>query len=133
LTVVETCFSEADCDMPALEETITRAELRDDAWAREDWEGEPPVFGTIPEVQVPSDGFDRQERAVVVDGQERRLPVVSRGRYEALRFVHDSMVVTAVARLGFPERPAFDVVGSLEPYLAEHRRFILSWLRFWEG
>jgi hypothetical protein len=43
------------------------------------------------------------------------------------------MVVTAVARLGFPERPIFDVVEDLEPYLAEHRRFILSWLRIWEG
>jgi len=27
--------------------------------------------------------------------------------------------------------PTFDVVEDVEPYLIEHRRFILSWLRFW--
>jgi len=31
-----------------------------------------------------------------------------------------------------PDRPQFELVNDLEPYLAEHRRFILSWLRFWE-
>jgi hypothetical protein len=36
------------------------------------------------------------------------------------------MAVTAVARLGFPDRPQFELVTDLEPYLAEHRRFILS-------
>jgi hypothetical protein len=61
------------------------------------------------------------------------VPAISHGSYEALRFDHDSMVVTAVARAGFLERPQFDVVEDLEPYLLEHRRFILSWLRFWEG
>lgn len=91
------------------------------------------LFSPYPEVQAPADGFERDERIVVVAGQERRVPVMSHDRYEALRFVHDSMVITAAARLGFPERPRFDVVEDLEPYLAEHRRFILSWLRFWEG
>ena len=90
------------------------------------------MFGSTPEVEVPEDGFERRERAVVVAGRERRLPVVSRDGYEALRLVHHPQVVTAVARGGLPERPAFDVVADLEPYLAEHRRFILSWLRFWE-
>jgi hypothetical protein len=133
LTEVETCFSDRDCYLPALQETITRAELRDQAWTREDWEDGHGVFGDpMPEVQVLAEGFERHERVVVVAGQERRLPVMSRGSYEALRFVHDSMVVTAVARLGFAERPRFDLVEDLEPYLAEHRRFILSWLRFWE-
>jgi hypothetical protein len=130
---VETCFSERDCFLPALEETLTRAELRDQAWAKHDWEGDPGVFSPDPEVTVPQDGFERQERVVVVAGQERRVPVLSHDRYEALRFTHDSMIVTAVARLGFPEKPRFDAVEDLEPYLAEHRRFILSWLRFWEG
>jgi hypothetical protein len=36
-----------------------------------------------------------------------------------------------VARPGFGERPVFAVVDDLEPYMAEQRRFILSWLRFW--
>lgn len=133
LTEVETCFSETDCYLPALEETITRAELRDAAWAREDWESDSAVFTPEPEVQVSADGFDHRELSVIVAGQQRRLQVVSRGSYEALRFVHDSTVVTAVARLGFPGEPRFDLVEDLEPYLKEHRRFILSWLRFWEG
>jgi hypothetical protein len=82
---------------------------------------------------IPPAGFEHHERAVVVAGQERRLPVVSHGGYEALRFAHGGLVVTAVARSGFSDRPAFDVIEDLEPYLAEHRRFIHSWLRFWRG
>jgi hypothetical protein len=133
LTEVQTCFSEREGDLAALQETITRAELRDHAWVREDWEGSPAVFDPASEVQIPADGFERHERIVVVAGQERHVSVMSRGSYEALRFDHDSMVVTAVARAGFLERPHFDVVDDLEPYLAEHRRFILSWLRFWDA
>jgi hypothetical protein len=134
LTVVQTCFSEADCSFFPLQETIKRAELRDAAWSREDWEAEPPVFEQGPEtIQVEAAGFENHERAVVVAGQERRLPVVSHGGYEALRFAYGGLVITAVARSGFPDRPAFDVVEDLEPYLAEHRRFIHSWLRFWRS
>jgi hypothetical protein len=44
LTEVQTCFPDRDCDLPTLHETITRAELRDQAWAREDWEGDHGVF-----------------------------------------------------------------------------------------
>jgi hypothetical protein len=50
----------------------------------------------------------------------------------ALRLDYHPRIVTAVARGGLPERPAFEVVADLQPYLAEHRRFILSWLKFWE-
>ncbi len=132
-TEVQTCFSGGDCHLPTLQEAITRAELRDQAWAREDWEGDPGVFALVPEVQAPDGGFDRHHRIVVVAGQEHRVPVISHDSYEALQFDHDSMLVTAVARTGFPERPQFDVIEDLEPYLAEHRHFILSWLRFWEG
>ena len=131
LIEIQTCFEEQDCFVPSLEEAITRAQLRDRAWARQDWEGDLGVFSPDPEVQVPADGFERADRIVVIAGQERRIPVTSHGRYEALQFVHDSMIITAVARLGFPERPQLDVVEDLEPYLAQHRRFILSWLRFW--
>jgi hypothetical protein len=131
LTEVQTCFSDRDYDLPTLQETITRAELRDQAWARENWEDDLGVFDPWPEVQIPAEGFECHERVVVVAGQERRVPAISRGSYEALRFDHDSKVVTAVARAGLLERPQFDVVEDLEPYLAEHRRFILSWLRFW--
>ena len=129
---VETCFARRDCYLPELEETITRAELRDQAWARRDWTAEPDVFGPVPYVHVPASGFERSNRSVLVAGQERQVPVTRHHRCEAVRFTHDSMVVTAVARLGFPDRPQFELVTNLEPYLAEHRRFVLSWLRFWE-
>jgi hypothetical protein len=133
LIEVETCFAEGDCFLPALEETIIRAEMRDEAWARHDWTAEPDVFGPIPDVHVPAGGFERHDRVVMVAGQERQLGVTRHHRCEALRFTYESMVVTAVARLGFPDRPQFELVTDLEPYLAEHRRFILSWLRFWEA
>ena len=129
---VETCFAQGDCYLPELEETITRAELRDQAWARRDWVAESDVFGPVPDVHVPASGFERDSRVVVVAGQDRQVPVTLHHSYEALRFTHDPMVVTAVARLGFPGRPHFELVADLEPYLAEHRRFVLSWLRFWE-
>jgi hypothetical protein len=131
-TEVETCFPAGDCDQLGLQEAITRAELRDRAWSRESWADDPGVFAGVPAVRVPADGFEHHETPIVVAGQEHRVPVLSRGGYEAMRFVHDSMVVTAVARSEFQERPRFDVVADLEPYLAEHRRFILGWLRFWE-
>jgi hypothetical protein len=102
LIEVETCFAERDCFLSALEETITRAELRDQAWAQQDWEGDRGVFSPHPEVRVTADGFGRDERIVFVAGQERRVPVISHGCYEALRFVHDSMVITAVGQARFP-------------------------------
>jgi hypothetical protein len=132
LIEVQTCFAEQDCFVPSLQEAITRAEVRDRAWAHQDWEGDLGVFSPDPEVQVPADGFERADRIIVVAGQERRISVTSHGRYEALQFVHDSMTITAVARLGFPERSRLDIVEDLEPYLAEHRRFIFRWLRFWD-
>lgn len=126
---VQTCFVEEDGYLPPLEEPITRAGMRDDAWAGEDWEGAVEVFETAPEVEVPDGGFEYHERAVLVAGQQRYLPVLARGRREGLRLSHDSMVVTAVARHGFAGRPAFDLVKDVEPYLAEHKRFTVSRLR----
>jgi hypothetical protein len=132
LTVVETCFAASESSLFPLEEVITRAVLRDDAWSREDWEAEPGLFEPGPErVVVPSDSFEHATRIAVVATQDRSLALVSRGKYEALRFDHSGLVVTAVARAGFGDRPVFDVVSDLAPYLAEHRQFILSWLRFW--
>lgn len=132
LVEVATCFSEPDCEMSSLQEAIARAQQRDAAWAREDWENapemsEPEPFG----IPVLSAGFHRQERPVIIAGQQRVIPVVSRDGYEGLRFRHGSMLVTAVARLGF-EGMSFEVVDDLEPYLAGYTRFVLGWLRFWE-
>ena len=66
---VQTCFVEEDGYLPPLEEPITRAGMRDEAWAGEDWEGEVEVFETAPEVEVPDGGFEYPERAVLVAGQ----------------------------------------------------------------
>jgi hypothetical protein len=84
------------------------------------------------EVPVPEADFVRQEQTVIVDGEQRAIPVMSLRQYDALRFRQGSMVVTAVARLGFPDAPSFHTVEDLEPYFAGHRRFVLSWLRLWE-
>jgi hypothetical protein len=134
LIEVATCFSEPDCDLPSPQEAIARAGQRDAAWARGDWEDAAEMSGAEPfEVPVPPTGFDRQERRVVVAGQQHGIPVVSRGGYEALQFRHGRMVVTAVARRGFPDVPSFGVVDDLEPYLAGYTRFVAGWLRFWEA
>lgn len=90
------------------------------------------VFSPVPAVQVPADGFKQSERQIVAAGHDYLVPVISRGVYEALRFTADATVITAVARMGFPERLQFDVIEDLEPYLVGRKRFFLSWLRFWE-
>ncbi|HMG61395.1 MAG TPA: hypothetical protein VK599_00460 [Streptosporangiaceae bacterium] len=131
LIEVWTCFSEADCALSSVPEVIARAQQRDSAWAREDWENAPEMSGPEPfEISVPAAGFHRQERPVIIAGQQQVVTVVSRVGYEGLRFRHGSMVVTAVARLGF-EGVSFEVVDDLEPYLAGYTRFVLGWLRFW--
>ena len=73
LTEVQTCFSDRDRDLSTLQETITRAELRDHAWAREDWEGDPGLFSPFLKCRIPADGFERHERIVIVAGQEHRV------------------------------------------------------------
>jgi len=132
LIEVQTCFYDDDGDSSTVQEAIVRAELRDQAWVRKDWAADTGVFSSMPAVQVPADGFKQSERQIVAAGHDYLVPVISRGVYEALRFTADAMVITAVARKGFPERPLFDVVEDLEPYLAGRKRFFLGWLRFWE-
>ena len=132
LIEVATCFSERHCYLPSLEEAIGRAEHRDAAWARGDWGSAGGAFEPVPYVPVRPDGFEREERPVVVAGEERAVAVVARGNYEALRFQQGSAVVTAVARSGFAGVPSFQVVEDLEPYFEGYTRFVLSWLRFWQ-
>ena len=57
--------------------------------------------------------------------------MVSRNGYEALRFRRGPVVVTAVARSGFPGVPCFRPVDDLEPYFAGYRRLVRGLLRFW--
>jgi hypothetical protein len=115
LIEVQTCFYDDDGDPSAVQEAIIRAELRDQAWARQDWAADTGVFSPVPAVQVPADGFKQSERQIVAAGHDYLVPVISRGVYEALRFTADATVITAVARMGFPERLQFDVIEDLEP------------------
>jgi hypothetical protein len=48
-----------------------------------------------------------------------------------LRFRDGAVVVTAVARLGFPGELAFAVVDDLESYFAGYRRLVRSFLVPW--
>lgn len=43
------------------------------------------------------------------------------------------MARPARERVRFAQAPRVKAVNRYKPYLAEHRRFILSWLRFWEA
>src|SRR5579875_2713399 len=119
LIEVMTCFSAARCYQPSLEEALVRAEHRDAAYARGDWEDPAgpfaPPIGLDPSVPVPASGFTRQDRAVVIDGEQRVVPLVSYRRYEALRFCQDTKIVTAVARSGFPGAPSFRTADDLGP------------------
>ena len=59
------------------------------------------------------------------------MVVVSRGDYAALRFHDGAVVVTAVARLGFPAELAFVLTDDLESYFAGYRRLVRSFLMPW--
>lgn len=65
-----------------------------------------------------------------MDGEERTGTVVSHGDYAALRFRQGPVLITAVARLGFPPVLSFRVIDDLEPYFAGYRRSVLGFLRF---
>ena len=129
LIQVQTCFSEEHCDSPSLEEAIARAEHRDACFARREWVHAGDSFDPVPWVPVPDRDLDYTKRVITVDGEERAATVVSYGTYAALRFGQGSVLVTAVARLGFPSVLSFGVIDDLEPYFAGYRRFVLSWLQ----
>jgi hypothetical protein len=136
LVEVATCFSEAYCELPPVELALARAEHRDAAWARGDFEDPVIVFsapGSLPEdVPVLEPDFARQERVVAVGGERQVMTVVSLRRYQGLHFRHGSVLVSAVARLGFSDELSFQHVHDLEPFFAGRRRFVLSWLRPWQ-
>lgn len=129
LIQVQTCFSDEDCCSPSLEEAIARAEHRDACFARLEWMEAGDSFDPFPELPVPYRNLDHNERILAVDGEERTGTVVSHGDYAALRFRRGPVVVTAVARLGFPPVLSFCVIDDLEPYFAGYRRFVLGFLR----
>jgi truncated hemoglobin YjbI len=128
LIQVQTCFSEEDCYSPSLEEAIARAEHRDACFARLEWVAG-DSFDPFPELPVPDQDLDHNERILAVDGEERSVTVVSHGTYAALRFRQGPVLVTAVARLGFPLAMSFRVIDDLEPYFAGYRRFVLGFMR----
>jgi hypothetical protein len=93
-------------------------------WADADDSVEP-----FPPLPVPDRYLDHDERILAVDGKERAATVVSHGSDAALRFSLSPVLVTAVARLGFPPALVFRVIDGLEPYFAGYRRFVLRFLR----
>lgn len=129
LIEVATCFAERHCFLPSLEEAIARAEHRDAFYATSEWVDSGGPFDPMPGIPVPAREFGRDERTVGVDGEERATTVVSYGDYAALRFRQGSAVVTAVARLGFPDVLSFQAIDDLEPYFAGYKRFVLGWLK----
>jgi hypothetical protein len=133
LIQVQTCFSEEDCWSPSLEEAIARAEHRDACFARLDWAGAGDSFDPFPGAPVPDRDLDREERVLAAGGEEQAVTVVSHGTYAALRFRQGPVLVTAVARLGFPPALSFRVIDDLESYFAGYRRFALGFLRLLPG
>jgi hypothetical protein len=129
LIQVQTCFSDEDCWSPSLEEAIARAEYRDACFARREWVEAGDPFDPFPERPVPYRNLDRSERILAVDSEERTSTVVSHGDYAALRFRQGPVLVTAVARMGFPPVLSFRVIDDLEPYFAGYRRFVVGFLR----
>ena len=129
LIQVQTCFSEEDCYSPSLAEAIARAEHRDACFARLEWVQAGDSFDPFPELPVPDRVLGHNERVLAVDGEERGVTVVSHGTYAALRFRQGPVLVTAVARSGFPSALSFRVIDDLEPYFAGYRRFVLGFIR----
>jgi hypothetical protein len=129
LIQVQTCFSEEDCYSPSLAEAIARAEHRDACFARLEWVEAGDSFDPFPGLPVPDRVLDHDERVLAVDGEERAVTVVSHGTYAALRLRQGPVLVTAVARLGFPSALSFRVIDDLEPYFAGYRRFVLGFIR----
>ncbi len=128
---VETGFAGSSSAAPSLEVAIARAEHRDEFFAWWEWVGAGGPFDDETPAVVPADGHHRDERMVSVDGAERPMVVVSRGDYAALRFRDGVVVVTAVARRGFPGELAFAPADDLESYFAGYRRLVRSFLVPW--
>jgi hypothetical protein len=130
-TEVETCFAGSPSAAPSLEVAIARAEHRDEFFARWEWVGAGGPFDEDTPSAAPPGGRRRDERVVSMDGAERPVMVVSRGDYAALRFRDGAVVVTAVARFGFPGELAFALVDDLEAYFAGYRRLVPGFLLPW--
>jgi hypothetical protein len=54
---------------------------------------------------------------VSVAGQRRTISTKSYDGFHGLRFRHAGMVGTVITRGTWPDRPAFDLIANLEPYL----------------
>ncbi len=54
---------------------------------------------------------------IVVAGQARTVHTQAHQNFNGLQFTHSGRAVTVIARGHWPERPAFDLINDLEPYL----------------
>jgi hypothetical protein len=130
-TEVETCFAGSSSAAPSLEVAIARAEHRDESFAQWEWVDAGGPFDDETPATVPAGGHRRDQRMLSVDGTERPAVVVSRGDYAALRFRHGAVIVTAVARFGFPGELAFGLTDDLEAYFAGYRSLVRGFLLPW--
>jgi hypothetical protein len=129
LIEVATCFAPAESSVPSLGQALAGAAHRDACYARDKWEEAGGPFESPAPAQALATELRRNDRQVVVDGEERYLAIASYRKYEALQFSQGSAVVTAVARFGFPDGLSFGQVDDLEPYFAGYIRFVRSWLK----
>jgi hypothetical protein len=122
---IQTCCSEAeDYEPPGLQALVVLAEARDTALARRPLRPpELPHIWADDDSEPPAAEMPKSvERAIVVDGVQQQAITTASGAYEALRFRQKNLVVTAIARHGFPGSPAFETVKDLEPFLAARKK-----------
>jgi hypothetical protein len=131
---MQTCPDDDDWyGPPALNDVLTRAVLRDIARASRPlrlvhsvWDENFHSQGEGFRVTAPEDGFAAAQRSIIVQATEQETTVISHGHYEALRFHHGNLIVTALARHGFPKRLAFQAIGDLEPFITAGKQLLHS-------
>ena len=78
--------------------------------------------------------FDHSTTPIVVDGQQRNVKTLTCGRYHAMRFERESLLVTVISRIPMPNRPEFEFerLTDLEHFLAnssDDLEIVKTWLR----
>jgi hypothetical protein len=108
-------------DKPGAAWELGRAERRDDAIARRDWTAAGAEGGDGPAARGP---FGRGSMDVVVNGEPRRVDVMSYRHHRAFSFDVGDANVKVVMRHAFTPMPHFGPVTNLEPYFSGWRRHL---------
>ncbi len=122
---IQSCFAHTDgYRAPPLQAVLVGARDRDATLSRR------PLN---PEIRNPwADGADGRPRPepgrepahtclVVADGVEHHAEMIVRDSYQALRFRHEELIVTVLARHGLPEL-VFSSTTDLQPFIAARHR-----------